>query len=139
MSHFRTNVCKYVNICKYLLEIVSWLVILEQRTKRVHSMTGSKGQLRPQMRLQLLSLAYTSVSILLRKTSPSNIINYYSMPDGNSRAYIYIIARLLKISKLPRILALIFARKGLFQRSMAGGKQKQRQVQKEPVPAFVVM
>jgi hypothetical protein len=103
-------------------------------------MTGSKGQLRPQMRLQLLPLAYTSVSILLRKTSPSNIINYYSMPDENPRAYIYIIARLLKISKLPRILAVIFARKGLFQRSMAGGgKQKQRQVQKEPVPAFVVM
>ena len=44
-------------------------------------MTGSKGQLRPQMRLQQLSLAYTSVSILLRKTGPSNIINYYSMPD----------------------------------------------------------
>lgn len=127
MSHFRTNVCKYVNICKYLLEIVSWLVILEQRTKRVHSMTGSKGQLRPQMRLQQLSLAYTSVSILLRKTSPSNIINYYSMPDENSRAYIYIIARLLKISKQSRILAVIFARKGLFQRfqrSMAGGKAK---------------
>lgn len=84
-------------MCKYLLEIVSWLVILEQRTKRVHSMTVSKGQLRsqilrPQMILQQLSLAYTSVSILLRKTSPSNIINYYSMPDGNSRAYIYKIA-----------------------------------------------
>ena len=88
-------------------------------------MTGSKGQLRPQMRLQQLSLAYTSVSILLRKTGPSNIINYYSMPDGNSRAYIYyIIARLLKTSKLPRILAVIFARKGLFQRSMAGGEAK---------------
>lgn len=111
------------------MEIVSWLVVLEQRTKRVHSMTGSKGQLRPQMRLQQLSLAYTSVSILLRKTSPSNIINYYSMPDGNSRAYIYIIARLLKISKLPRILAVIFARKGLFQRfqrSMAGGGSKSK-------------
>jgi hypothetical protein len=105
-------------------------------------MTGSKGQLRPQMRLQQLSLAYTSVSILLRKTSPSNIINYYSMPDENPRAYIYIIARVLKISKQPRILAVIFARKGLFQRfqrSMAGVGQKQRQVQKEPVPAFVVM
>ena len=113
-----------MNICKYLLEIVSWLVILEQRTKRVHSMAGSKGQLRPQMILQQLYLAYTSVSILLRKTSPSNIINYYSMPNGNSRAYIYILARLLKISKLPRILAVIFARKGLFQRSMAGRKAK---------------
>ena len=89
-------------------------MILGQRTKRVHSMTGSKGQLRPQMRLQQLSLAYTSVSILLRKTSPSNIINYYSMPDGNSRAYIYIIARLLKISKLPRILAVILVILWLF-------------------------
>ena len=65
------------------------------------------------------------------------------MPDGNSRAYIYIIARLLKISKLPRILAVIFAKKRIISKISKkhgrGGKQKQRQVQKEPVPAFVVM
>ena len=51
------------------------------------------------------------------------------MPDENSRAYIYIIARLLKISKQSRILAVIFARKGLFQRfqrSMAGGESKSK-------------
>ena len=54
------------------------------------------------------------------------------MPDGNSRAYIYIIARLLKISKLPRILAVIFARKGLFQRSMAGGGKSKGKYRKNP-------
>ena len=54
------------------------------------------------------------------------------MPDENPRAYIYIIARLLKISKLPRILAVIFARKGLFQRSMAGGNKSKGKYRKNP-------